>query len=250
MSERQSPDLADIGKVLVVIPTYNESENIQWIIDRTRAAVPSAHILVADDNSPDGTGDIADAIAERDGNVAVLHRKGKEGLGAAYVAGFRWGLERGYDVLVEMDADGSHQPEQLPLLLAALRDADLAIGSRWVRGGTVVNWPLRRNLLSRCANLYAGTALRVKVKDITAGFRAFRRRTLEGIDLGGVTSQGYCFQIDLTRRAAARGFRIVEVPIEFVERERGHSKMSGAIIREAMSKVTAWGIARWLGRSR
>jgi dolichol-phosphate mannosyltransferase len=250
LSERQSSIPGDVGKVLIIIPTYNESENIQWIIDRARAAVPDADILVADDNSPDGCGKIAEAIAERDSNVAVLHRRGKEGLGAAYVAGFHWGLERGYDVLVQMDADGSHQPEQLPLLLAALHEADLVLGSRWVRGGQVVNWPQRRNLLSRAANWYARQALRIAIRDITAGYRAFRRRTLEGIGLDTVDSQGYCFQIDLTRRAIAGGFKVVEVPITFIERERGHSKMSSEIIREAMVRVTVWGWARWFGKSR
>jgi dolichol-phosphate mannosyltransferase len=172
----------------------------------------------------------------------------KEGLGAAYIAGFRWGLERGYDVLVEMDADGSHQPEQLPRLLEALEDADLVLGSRYVSGGSVVNWPRHRNIFSRSANLYARVALLVRINDITAGYRAFRRRTLEGIGLDGVESQGYCFQIDMTRRAVANGFRVVEVPITFVERERGHSKMSTAVIREAMVRVTSWGVQRWLGR--
>jgi len=248
LGDKQASTFADLGKILIVIPTYNESENIQWIIDRARAAVPEAHLLVADDNSPDGTGKIVDGIIEHDPSVFVLHRKGKEGLGAAYIAGFRWGLERGYDVLVEMDADGSHQPEQLPLLLARLREADLVLGSRWVRGGTVVNWPVQRNILSRTANWYARQALRIPVKDITAGYRAFRRATLEGIDLETVISQGYCFQIDLSRRAAARGFRIAEVPIEFVERERGQSKMSSDIIREAMGRVTLWGWSAWLGR--
>jgi len=240
--------IVDLGKVLIVVPTYNESDNIKSIITRARASVPEAHILVADDNSPDGTGELADAIAELDNQVSVLHRTAKEGLGAAYIAGFRWGLERGYDVLVEMDADGSHQPEQLPRLLDALRDADLVLGSRYVPGGSVVNWPRHRNLFSRGANLYARVALLINLGDITAGYRAFRRRTLEGIGLDDIESQGYCFQIDMTRRALANGFRVVEVPITFVERERGHSKMSTAVIRESMVRVTSWGIQRWLGR--
>jgi dolichol-phosphate mannosyltransferase len=248
VEEATSSAFADIGKVLVVIPTYNESENIRWIVDRTRAAVPEAHILVVDDNSPDGTGKIADEITDLDRHVAVLHRAAKQGLGAGYVAGFRWGMERGYEVLVEMDADGSHQPEQVPSLLRALRNADLVLGSRWVQGGTTVNWPRRRNLLSRAANWYARLALRIDLKDITAGYRAYRRRTLEAIDLGSVVSQGYCFQIDLARRAALNGFKIVEVPIEFIERERGDSKMSGDIIREAMTRVTVWGWSAWFGK--
>jgi dolichol-phosphate mannosyltransferase len=249
LGEQPSDTFADLGKVLIVIPTYNESDNIKSIITRARSAVPEAHILVADDNSPDGTGELADAIAELDDKVAVLHRAAKEGLGAAYIAGFRWGLERGYDVLVEMDADGSHQPEQLPRLLAALRDADLVLGSRWVPGGSVVNWPKHRNVFSRGANLYARVALLINLGDITAGYRAFRRTTLERIGLNGVESQGYCFQIDMTRRAVAHGFRVREVPITFVERERGHSKMSAGVIREAMVRVTTWGVQRWLGRT-
>jgi dolichol-phosphate mannosyltransferase len=179
--------------------------------------------------------------------VAVLHRTSKEGLGSAYIAGFRWGLDHGFDVLVEMDADGSHQPEQLARILTALREADLVLGSRWVPGGSVVNWPWHRNLFSRGANLYARIALMVHISDITAGYRAFRRRTLNGIGLDSVQSQGYCFQIDMTRRALANGFRVAEVPITFVERERGSSKMSPAVIWEAMFRVTTWGVRRWLG---
>jgi dolichol-phosphate mannosyltransferase len=232
----------------VIIPTYDEAENIEWIVRRTRSVVPHADILVVDDASPDGTGRIADSLAAADTSVSVLHKEGKSGLGTAYVSGFGWGLERGYGVLVEMDADGSHQPEQLPQLLDALDGADLVIGSRWVRGGSVVNWPKQREWLSRCANWYARHALRSNVRDITAGFRAYRRGTLESIELDGVSSQGYCFQIDLTRRVSAKALTIVEVPIEFVERERGRSKMSGAIIREAMVRVTAWGWSAWFRR--
>jgi dolichol-phosphate mannosyltransferase len=239
---------ADPDRVLVIIPTYDEAENIKWIVQRTRSVVPDADILVVDDASPDGTGQLADGLAAVDTRVAVLHKEGKSGLGTAYVSGFGWGIERGYDVLVEMDADGSHQPEQLPQLLAALNGADLVIGSRWVPGGSVVNWPRRREWLSRTANWYARHALRSSVRDITAGFRAYRRRTLESIELAGVSSQGYCFQIDLTRRVSANRMTIVEVPIEFVERERGRSKMSGAIIREAMLRVTVWGWSAWFRR--
>lgn len=237
-----------LGKVLVIIPTYNEADNVRLIIDRTRAAVPAASILIVDDGSPDGTGSLVAAITQRDDAVALLERDEKAGLGTAYISGFRWGLDRGYDVLVEMDADGSHQPEQLSLLLSALAAADVVLGSRWVGGGTVVNWPRRRHLLSRAANWYAGHALKIDVKDATAGFRAYRARTLECIDLDSVASQGYAFQIDLTRRAAAFGFRIVEVPIEFIERERGRSKMSSVIIREALVRVTSWGWDAWFRR--
>jgi dolichol-phosphate mannosyltransferase len=233
-----------VGRVLVVVPTYDERLNIEPVVARVRAAVPGADVLVVDDASPDGTGEIADRLAAEDGQVHVLHRVGKQGLGSAYLAGFGWGLQRGYDVLVEMDADGSHQPEQLPDLLAALRDADLVLGSRWVPGGSVVNWPRSRELLSRGGNTYVRVALGLRLRDATGGFRAFRRETLDKLDLDAVASQGYCFQVDLARRAVSQGLRVVEVPIEFVERERGVSKMSGAIVREALWRVTVWGLAR------
>jgi dolichol-phosphate mannosyltransferase len=231
----------DLQRVLVIVPTYNERDNIETIIERVLQSAPGANILVADDGSPDGTGKIADEISVRDARVHVLHRREKAGLGAAYIAGFGWGLERGYDVLVEMDADGSHAPEQLPRLLAALRDADLVIGSRWVAGGTVVNWPMSREVLSRSANLYARVALGIPVRDATGGYRAYRRRVLESIDLADVASQGYCFQVDLAWRAVLAGFRVAEVPITFADRERGESKMSGTIVREALWRVTQWG---------
>jgi dolichol-phosphate mannosyltransferase len=230
--------------VLVVVPTYDERLNIEGVVGRVRAAVPNADLLVVDDASPDGTGEIADRLAAGDAQVHVLHRVGKQGLGSAYLAGFGWGLERGYDVLVEMDADGSHQPEQLPDLLAALEDADLVLGSRWVPGGSVVNWPRSRELLSRGGNTYVRVALGLGLRDATGGFRAFRRETLDKLDLDAVASQGYCFQVDLARRAVAQGLRVAEVPIEFVEREHGVSKMSGAIVREALWRVTVWGLAR------
>jgi dolichol-phosphate mannosyltransferase len=232
-----------LGPVLVVVPTYNERENLDPIVARVRAAVPEAHLLVADDGSPDGTGKVADELAAADTHVHVLHREAKQGLGAAYLAGFDWGLEHGYGVLVEMDADGSHQPEQLPALLDALAGADLVIGSRWVPGGTVRNWPRHREVLSRGANTYARVAMGTPVRDMTGGFRAFRASALRSLDLADVQSQGYCFQVDLAWRALRRGLRVVEVPITFVERERGSSKMSGAIVREALVNVTAWGLA-------
>ncbi len=234
--------------VLVVVPTYDERLSLEDVVRRTRAAVPLAHLLVVDDASPDGTGDLADALAADDDHVHVLHRPGKEGLGAAYLAGFGWGLERDYDVLVEMDADGSHQPEQLPLLLSQLPAADLVLGSRWVPGGSVVNWPRRRELLSRGGNTYVRRALGIDLRDATGGFRAFRRETLEKLDLAGVASAGYCFQVDLIWRTVQQGFRVVEVPIEFVERTRGSSKMSGSIVREALWRVTVWGVAHRLDR--
>ena len=233
----------DIGRVLVIIPTYNESENLSIIVGRLRAAVPDADVLIADDNSPDGTGKLADELAAVDPHIHVLHRPGKQGLGAAYIAGFRWALDAGYDVAVEMDADGSHSPEQLPLLLEALRTADLVLGSRWVPGGEVKNWPTSRKVLSVGGNTYTRLLLGLPLRDATGGFRAFRRRVLEGIELGTVESQGYCFQVDLAWRARRAGFRIVEVPITFVERERGQSKMSQSIVVEALWRVTLWGVS-------
>ena len=230
-------------KILVIIPTYNESENIERIVTRTRDAVPQAHILIADDNSPDGTGKIADALAAAEDHVHVMHRLGKEGLGAAYLAGFEWGINAGYDMLVEMDADGSHQPKQLPRLLDAISDADLVLGSRWVRGGEVVNWPRSREILSRGGNLWTRIALGIPLKDATGGYRVFRRQTLLGLGLDNVSSAGYCFQVDLAWRALKAGYRVVEVPITFIEREYGDSKMNKSIVAEALVRTTAWGIA-------
>lgn len=237
-----TPPWSELGTVLVIIPTYNEAENIRPIVGRLRAAVPVADILIADDNSPDGTGRIADELATADDQVNVLHREAKEGLGATYVAGFRWGLERGYGVLVEHDADGSHQPEQLPSMLRALTGADMVKGSRWVKGGSVVNWPWHRKLLSKGGSLYSRLMLGLPIRDVTGGFTAFRADVLEGLDLDGIESAGYAFQVDLARRAIAKGYRVVEVPIEFVERVRGDSKMSGTIVTEAMLLTTRWGL--------
>ena len=233
--------LGDDATTLVVIPTYQERDNIEDILRRVTAATSQLHVLVVDDGSPDGTGKVAEAIADENPRVHVLHRSHKAGLGAAYIAGFDRGLAAGYQVLVEMDADGSHPPEQLPRLLAALADADVVLGSRWVPGGAVVNWPLRREALSRGGNLYTRVVLGVDVRDATGGFRAYRRAVLESIDYAAVASQGYCFQVDLLRRTLAAGFRVQEVPITFVERVRGESKMSGAIVREALWRVTQWG---------
>ncbi len=233
---------ADLGRIVVVIPTYNEVDNLARIVDRVRTSVPEADILVADDNSPDGTAAVADDLALRDSQVKVMHRLGKEGLGAAYLAGFSWALDNGYDVVVEMDADGSHQPEQLPLLLDALRDADLVLGSRWVPGGTVLNWPKSREVLSKGGNWYTRRALRIPLHDATGGYRAFRSTTLRALDLDGVGSAGYIFQVDLAYRTLAQGLRVVEVPIEFVEREVGDSKMNRKIVSEALWRVTVWGV--------
>ncbi|MCL2802862.1 MAG: polyprenol monophosphomannose synthase [Micrococcales bacterium] len=231
--------------ILVIIPTYNEVESLPGVVARLRRVVPAAHILVADDASPDGTGAWASQAAANDNHINLLLRPGKLGLGAAYLAGFDWGLARGFDILVEMDADASHRPEQLPALLQAVAaGADLAIGSRWVKGGQVVNWPLRRQLLSRGANLYTGLWLGLGIKDATAGFRAYRRELLESLDLAGVQAKGYAFQVDMTMRAADAGAQVVEVPISFVERRDGDSKMSRAIVAEAMHLVTKWGWQR------
>ena len=235
-------------RAVIVIPTYNEISNLADILARVRRAVPAVDVLVVDDGSPDGTGELADRIAADDPQVRVLHRTVKEGLGAAYGAGFRLALESGYDVIGEMDADGSHQPEQLHLLLEALQGtdggqpADLVIGSRWVPGGTVVNWPRRREALSRGGNLYVRVLLGISVKDATAGFRLFRREALEKLDLASVRSTGYVFQTDMVVRALRAGLTVREVPIEFVERVRGASKMSGAVASESLKLVTRWGL--------
>jgi dolichol-phosphate mannosyltransferase len=238
------------GRTVVIVPTYNERDNLKPVVGRVRAAVPGADLLVVDDNSPDGTGEEADKIAAADGATHVLHRSAKAGLGAAYIAGFRWALEQGYDAMVEMDADGSHQPEQLPRLLDALDSADLVIGSRYVTGGRTENWAKSRELLSRGANTYARLMLGIPVRDATGGYRAYRATTLRKIDLDDVDSQGYCFQIDLALRAIRAGLSVTEVPITFVERTRGKSKMNNAIVREALLRVTAWGIEGRLGSLR
>jgi dolichol-phosphate mannosyltransferase len=252
MSQSAAPDrdvFADLpssGRVVVIVPTYNERENLPLILDRIFAAVGGVDVLVVDDGSPDGTGGIADQRAAADSRVHVMHRTAKNGLGAAYLAGFEWALSRGYDVIVEMDADGSHAPEQLLRLLGAVAHADLVIGSRYVPGGSVVNWPASRQLLSRGANLYARLALGSKVHDMTAGYRAYRADTLRALRLGDVASQGYCFQVDLAWRTIRAGLRVAEVPITFTEREIGTSKMSGSIMTEAFTSIARWGFAwRW-----
>lgn len=240
---------------LVVIPTYNERENVAAIVGRVRRAVPEASVLVVDDASPDGTGAIADALAADDPRVLVRHRAGKEGLGAAYLDAFAWALERGFDPIVQMDADGSHLPEQLPALLAALRaqgadasgdarsGADLVIGSRWIPGGRIENWPKRRELLSRGGSAYARWALQLPTRDATAGYRAFRADGLRRMRLDEVHTKGYGFQVDMLWHAHEAGLDVVEVPVTFVEREHGRSKMSLGIVFEAMLRVTGWGIA-------
>jgi dolichol-phosphate mannosyltransferase len=235
---------ANIGKVLVVIPTYNELENLPIIVAGVRAAAPDVHILIADDNSPDGTGEVADGLAAKDNSVQVLHRTKKSGLGAAYLEAFQWAKTNGFDVVVEMDADGSHSPADLVKILAALTESDVVLGSRWVKGGRVVNWPKSREFLSRGGNLYTRLWLGIPLKDATGGFRAYRMTALAKIDVSKVESQGYCFQVDMAWRAARSGLRIIEVPITFVEREIGESKMNQAIVKEALWRVTQWGLAK------
>lgn len=238
---------------LVVVPTYDEAENIQSAVRAILEAVPTTHVLVVDDGSPDGTADLVRTMAGDDDRVHLIERSGKLGLGTAYVTGFRWGLERGYPVLVEMDADGSHPADRLAALIGAVQDDEtvaLAIGSRWVPGGSVVDWPLRREVLSRGANTYARIALGVGVRDVTAGFRAYRADTVARMDLASVDSKGYCFQVDMTLRVDDLGGRIVEVPIRFRDRVHGVSKMSGSVVGEAMLRVTQWGLQRRFGRRR
>lgn len=234
-------------RTLVIIPTYDEALSLPTTVRALRDAMPDADVLVVDDASPDGTGELADRLAAADPRISVLHRPGKDGLGRAYLAGFAWAAERGYEVIVEMDADGSHPPAALPAMLDALgSDArcGAAIGSRWVPGGRVVDWPLPRRLLSRGANAYARIALGVPVHDLTAGYRAYRASALAALDLEHVDSRGYCFQIDVTLRVLDAGWRIREVPITFRDRTFGTSKMTGGIVGEAMRRVTVWGLQR------
>ena len=234
----------------MIIPTYNESENLEKIVNRVHAANPGVHVLVADDNSPDGTGKLADRLAGADERVKVLHRAGKEGLGKAYLAGFAWGIEHDYDVICEMDADGSHRPEDFPALLKALveHDADLVLGSRYVPGGKTVGWPKRRELLSKGGNTWVRMVTGMRLADATGGYRLFRRETLQKIDLASVASAGYTFQVDLAWRTVRAGLTVVEVPITFVERELGASKMSGNIVAEALWRTTVWGTKYRLNR--
>ncbi|WP_142005148.1 MULTISPECIES: polyprenol monophosphomannose synthase [Barrientosiimonas] len=229
-------------RVLVLVPTYNERESLPTIVRRLRASVPAADLLVLEDNSPDGTGEIADQLAAADPHVQVMHRTAKEGLGAAYLAGFAWGLERGYDLLVEIDADGSHPAEVLPRMIEEAEHADVVIGSRYVPGGSVVNWPWHRQALSRGGNLYIKLLLGMPVNDATAGFRVYRASALHTMGLQAVESMGYCFQADLTWRATRAGLRVVEVPIRFVEREVGESKMNPEVARESLVRITEWGV--------
>lgn len=229
---------------LVVLPTYNEAETIEEVLRRTRAAVEHASILVVDDGSPDGTAELAEKVAEELGSITVLQRGARQGLGDAYRAGFAWGLARGADALVEMDSDLSHDPASLPRLLAALDRSDLVVGSRYIPGGSIPQWGLHRRLLSRGGNAYSSLMLGVPVRDMTSGFRVYRAGLLRRMDLDSVRADGYGFQIEMTYRAAEAGARITEVPIRFVDREAGQSKMSSAIVMEALALVTRWGLAR------
>ena len=232
--------------VVVIIPTYNERENLASILDRVRVSVPDAHVLVVDDSSPDGTGKLADELAAEDAHIHVLHRSEKKGLGAAYIAGFRWALDEGFNAVVEMDADGSHQPEQLRFLLAALDRSDVVIGSRWVPGSYVINWPKSRQLLSKSGNAYARLMLGTGLRDLTAGYRVYRDTALREIGLENLRSQGYSFQVDMTVRALRAGLVVIELPITFVQRAMGSSKMNGAIVAEALWRITQWGVTdRW-----
>jgi dolichol-phosphate mannosyltransferase len=234
----------DLGKVLVIVPTYNERESLPVIVSGIRQAEPEVHILIADDNSPDGTGEVADELAATDQQIKVLHRTNKAGLGAAYLDAFSWAKKNGYDVVVEMDADGSHRPVDLVKILERLNNADVVLGSRWVAEGKVVNWPLQRKVLSQGGNIYTRLMLGIPVKDATGGFRAYRMTALDQIDLSKVQSQGYCFQVDMAWRAVQAGLTVVEVPIIFIEREIGESKMSGSIVKEALWRVTQWGFQK------
>lgn len=235
-------------KGLVIIPTYNERENIEAIAAAVLELPYDFNVLVVDDNSPDGTGAIADRMAETDPRVHVLHREKKEGLGPAYIAGFRWGLARDYDILFEMDADFSHRPHYLHDFMAAIEDADLVLGSRYISGVNVVNWPLSRLLISYFANRYSEIVTGLPVRDATGGFKCFRREVLEAIDLDRVKSTGYTFQIEMSMRAAVKGFRIKEIPIIFYDRAKGTSKMSFHIAREAAIMVWKLRLLKMIGR--
>ena len=231
-------------RALVIVPTYNERFNIARLIPAILAQDPSLEVLVVDDASPDGTGDVVDGIAANNTRVNIIHRSGKLGLGTAYIAGFRWALERRYDLVFEMDADFSHNPERLPEFLATIREADVVLGSRYQNGHVnVVNWPMSRLFLSYAANIYARAVTGLPIFDTTGGFKCFRRNVLESIDLNSVKSNGYAFQIEMSYRAWKRGFRLVEIPIIFVDRTEGESKMSKKIVREAIWMV--WRLRWW-----
>ncbi len=233
-----------------MVPTYNEIQNLAGMVQRLRASVPDAMIVVLDDNSPDGTGALADDLASIDSSVRVLHRPRKDGLGPAYMQGLAWAKAHGFEAAIQIDADGSHQPEQLPSLLRAADRADVVIGSRWVPGGAVRNWPVHRKALSLGGNIFVRVALGIPIRDATAGFRVYRLAALDAMGLEHVASQGYCFQVDLTLRAHDAGLSIIEVPIEFIERAHGNSKMGTSIVTEALIRVTLWGVQRRIAQAR
>ncbi|MGA1450208.1 MAG: polyprenol monophosphomannose synthase, partial [Candidatus Nanopelagicales bacterium] len=232
------------SKTLIIIPTYQESENIISILERVQAANPEANVLVVDDSSPDGTGQIVERLMKSNPKIRLLTNSVKGGLGKAYVKGFKWGLSKDFDIFVEMDADGSHAPEQLPSILKNLDECDVSLGSRWVPGGRIENWPISRQILSKGGNLYTRLMLGFNVKDATGGYRAYKRKVLETIDLDSIESQGYCFQVDMVRRSLAFGFKVCETPIVFTEREAGNSKMSRQIVIEAFTRIGFWGLKR------
>ena len=234
-----------MADTLIVVPTYNEIENLEGIIGRIRQSVPHANVLVVDDSSPDGTGELADRLAGEDSGVTVLHRTDRDGLGMAYLAGFDLAISDGYDFVVEIDADGSHNPSSLPAMIALARDgADLVIGSRWVPGGSVRNWPWLRQAISRGGNGYSRLVLGSRIHDLTSGFRVFRTSVLTSDRRGSVSSQGYCFQVELAWRLERAGAVVVEHPITFVERTLGRSKMHTGIVAEALWRVTVWGATK------
>jgi dolichol-phosphate mannosyltransferase len=234
-------------KTRVLVPTYQELHTLASIVHRIFEHNPDVHVLVIDDNSPDGTGKLADQLKAKYANLEVLHRKSKNGLGAAYIDGFNNSIND-FDVLVEMDADGSHDPQDLVTILKEIPNYDCVLGSRWVPGGKVVNWPKSREILSRGGNSYARLMLGIDIGDATGGFRAYKTSTLKELDLSDIDSQGYCFQVDMVRRLLKKGFKIKEVPITFTERTIGTSKMSRNIVLEAFLKIGIWGLQRLFSR--
>lgn len=231
---------------LVIMPTFNEIANLSHSVEDLFLHNPNVDLLIVDDNSPDGTGKLADELAANDGRIAVLHRQEKQGLGPAYLAGFQVAFEKNYEFIIEMDADGSHRAIDLPKLISASAYSDLVIGSRWIAGGSVLNWPAHRKAISKIGNLYTLLLLRTKIRDMTAGFRIYRTDLLKRLDLDSVASHGYSFQVEMALRTVQQNAKVVEVPITFIEREQGVSKMTGAIVGEALWLVTKWGIARIL----
>lgn len=237
-----------MNKTLVLMPTFNEISTLESSVKHLISTNPDLDVLVIDDNSPDGTGYLADQLAKNNGRVNVLHRSAKSGLGRAYIAGFRWGTARGYELLVQMDADGSHRPEDLPALLAKALEAELVIGSRWIRGGEVKNWPKYRQLISKFGNWYAAKALNSKLKDMTAGYRVYQADLIRRLNLDSIEAQGYGFQVEMTYQSQKLGAKVVEIPIQFIERENGVSKMTLDIVVEAFLLCTKWGILRLIRR--